>query len=167
MIVDKMRMLQDREAIKELKARYCRFLDTKQWDRLAALFAPECRFDGFGSAPSGATPEQFVAGIKSRLGPVLSLHHCHTPEIAFTSADTARGIWGMDDFLDFPEGSPPKEAPDARGFRAWGYYEEEYRRVDDVWKFTFMRLTRLRVEGVPHDAPRHSPGRLPPTKEWL
>ena len=41
-------------AIAETKARYCRFIDTKQWERLASLFTSDCRFEGLGSAPPGA-----------------------------------------------------------------------------------------------------------------
>jgi SnoaL-like domain len=161
------RQLWDMEQIKQLKAQYCRFLDTKQWDRLAALFLPEARFDGFNSAPPGATPADFVAGLTTRLGPVLSIHHCHTPEITLTGANTARGIWAMHDFLDFPADLPPKEAPDARGFQGWGYYEEDYRRVGNTWKFALMRLTRLRIEGVPKGSPAPRAVRLSPTKDWL
>jgi 3-phenylpropionate/cinnamic acid dioxygenase small subunit len=34
--------LEDVEQIKELKARYFRFFDTKQWDRWRGLFTDDC-----------------------------------------------------------------------------------------------------------------------------
>ena len=36
----------DLDAIHQLKARYCRFIDTKQWDRLASVFTADARFEG-------------------------------------------------------------------------------------------------------------------------
>ncbi len=41
----------DRFEIHQLKARYCRFLDSRQWLSLRALFTDDARFDGLGSAP--------------------------------------------------------------------------------------------------------------------
>lgn len=159
--------LADLEEIKLLRARYCRFLDTKQWQRLAALFTPDATVDGFNSAPPGADVAAFIAGLDRRLGRVLSIHHCHTPEIAFLTANHARGLWAMMDHLEFPSDAPPVEAPDGRGFRGWGYYEEEYRRGADGWRISFMRLTRLRIEALPVDHPSPRPVRLRPTLDWL
>ncbi len=159
--------LSDLEAIRQLKARYCRFIDTKQWSRLAGLFCDQTRFDGFGSAPPGSDEKVFIAGISKRLADVVSIHHCHTPEIAFTGADSARGLWQMMDYLQFPADAPPREAPDASGFWGFGYYEEEYRRVGDDWKFTFLRLTRLRIDPLPKDYPAVRRGFMAPTPEWL
>lgn len=98
---DDLRRLLDLEAIKQLKARYCRLVDTKQWERLATLFTPDTRFEGFGSAPTGSDPTAFIDGISSRLRDAVSIHHCHTPEIVFTGPDSARGIWAMMDLLQF------------------------------------------------------------------
>jgi len=159
--------LYDLEQIKQLKARYCRFVDTKQWSRLTNLFAPDTRFDGFGSAPTGATVADFIAGISQRLAHVVSIHHCHTPEITLTSETTARGIWPMVDYLQFPPDQPPREAPDSIGFVGWGYYEEEYRKVDDGWRFTFLRLARQRIDPLPKGYPPVRQGFLPPTPDWL
>lgn len=159
--------LSDLEQIRQLKARYCRFIDTKQWGRLATLFMPGTRFDGFGSAPPGSDEKVFIAGISQRLARVVSIHHCHTPEISFTSADTARGLWQMMDYLQFPADAPPREVPDAVGFTAYGYYEEEYARSGDDWKFSFLRLTRLRVDPLPKDAAAVRPGFMAPTPDWL
>lgn len=159
--------LVDLEQIKQLKARYCRFIDQKQWDRLATLFAPGTRFDGFGSAPPGSDAAAFIAGISKRLANVIAIHHCHMPEIAFTGPDTARGIWAMMDYLEFPDGEAPGEAPGSRGFQGFGHYEEEYVRTAAGWQFSYLRLTRLRVDPLPADHPRPRPGRLAPDPTWL
>ena len=39
-----LQQLSDLEQIRQLKARYCRFIDTKQWTRLAGLFVEGTRF---------------------------------------------------------------------------------------------------------------------------
>ena len=155
------------EAIRQLKASYCRFVDTKQWDRLAVLLLPETRLYGFGSVGDGGTPAEFVAGLSKRLARVISVHHVLNPEIGLTSPDTARGIWPMMDYLEFPEGEGPHEAPGSRGFMGWGHYEEEYRRTADGWRFSYMRLSRLRIDPLPADHPRPRPGRLAHTPDWL
>ena len=65
------------DAIRQVKARYCRYIDTKQWHRLGALFTADCRFEGLGSAPPGADVAAFVAGVSSRLASTISVHHVH------------------------------------------------------------------------------------------
>lgn len=167
MAQDDVRQLLDLEGIRQLKARYCRFIDTKQWNRLAGLFADDTRFDGFGSAPPGADVATFISGISKRLADVVSIHHCHTPEITFTGPDTARGIWQMMDYLQFPPDAPPREAPDSQGFWGFGYYEEEYRRVGNDWKFSFLRLGRLRIDPLGKDHPAVRPGFMAPNPTWL
>lgn len=156
-----------REQIKELKARYCRFIDTKQWDRLTGLFTSETRFDGFGSAPSGSDAAAFVAGISRRFVGVVSIHHCHMPEIAFTGPGAARGIWSMMDYVEFPADAVAREAPGSRGFMGYGFYEEEYVLVGGGWRFRYLRLTRMRIDPLPADHPRSGTGLLPPTPGWL
>ena len=159
--------LLDREAIKELKARYCRFVDTQQWHRLRTLFDPATRFEGFGSAPSGASVDDFIAGISARFAGVVSIHHVHTPEIAFKGPDAARAIWPMQDYVHFPPGAVIKEAPGTAGFIGYGHYEEEYARGPDGWRFMFLRLTRIRLDPLPVD---HTPvrrGALLADPAWL
>jgi hypothetical protein len=155
------------EAIRQLKARYCRFVDTKQWDRLAGVFAPGARLDGLGSAPDGSDAATFVAGISRRLARVISIHHVHNPEISLTGSDTARGIWPMMDYLEFPADERPSEAPDSRGFAGYGFYEEEYRKVGGEWLIAYLRLTRMRVDALPADHPFPAFGRHHPTPGWL
>jgi hypothetical protein len=160
--------LVDIEEIKQLKARYCRFIDTKQWDRLAGLFTADVRFDGFGSAPTGADAGMFISGISKRLANAVAIHHVQAPEISLTGPYTARGIWSMMDYLEFPADGPgPREVPGSRGFMGYGHYEEEYRKEGGVWKFSFLRLTRMRMDPLPADHPLPRPGFLAATPRWL
>jgi hypothetical protein len=131
------------EHIKKLKARYFRCMDTKDWDGFQAVFADDATMDTTQEAPNievvvGA-PEirQFVEGS---VGPVVTTHHGHMPEIEITSSTTARGIWAMQDFLQMPEGSPLG----VKSLVGWGHYHETYELVGGEWKIKTLVLTRLR-----------------------
>jgi SnoaL-like domain len=155
------------ERIRQVKARYCRYIDTKQWQRLSSLFTGDCRFEGLGSAPAGADVATFVSGVSTRLNNTISVHHCHTPEITLTSATTARGIWAMEDYVEWQDGSTVKETPGHRGFYGFGHYEEEYRFDNGEWKISFLRLTRLRIDAVPADNPPPRMGARQATANWM
>lgn len=155
------------EQIKQLKTRYCRYVDTKQWDPLRALFTADVRFEGLGSAPRGATLDMFVTGISTRFREAVSIHYCPNADILLTGANTARGIWSMMDYVQWPAGFSPREAPSARGFRGYGHYEEEYRRVEGTWKIAFLRLTRIRIDPVGPGEAEPLPGLLALSPDWL
>ena len=57
------------EAIKQLKARYCRYLDTKQWGDWRGLFTEDFVSD---TSPSGgkriAGADEFVSFVRGALG---------------------------------------------------------------------------------------------------
>lgn len=155
------------QQIAQLKARYCRYVDTKQWDRLASLFTDDCRFEGLGSAPHGADVATFVQGISKRLAATISVHHVHQPELVLTSPTTATGVWAMEDFVEWQDGATVKEAPGSKGFRGYGHYEEQYRLEGEHWKISFLRLTRLRIDAVPADSPAPRMGALQATNGWI
>ena len=159
----------DLERIRQLKAKYCRFLDTKRWQDLHALFAQDCRFEGMGNyLPSGASADTFIHFVQARHARTISVHHCHTPEIEFTGHHEARAIWAMEDFVEWQDlQDVAAEWQGYRGFRGYGHYEEAYRRIDGQWRIAFVRLTRLRVDGVPVDTPSARAGALKASPDWL
>jgi SnoaL-like domain len=130
----------DIEAIKQLKARYFRLMDTKQWDRWREQFTDDCRFDGTSRPYAG--PDAFCAGTSERLQEATTVHQGHMPEILLTGPDTAKGVWAMFDWVEFPEVRDTGHGVN-RGFTGYGHYEEEYRREGGVWRISFLRLTRL------------------------
>jgi hypothetical protein len=151
--------LLDREAIKETKARYFRFVDTKQWDRWRTLFVDNVRVE---SANVWDDADAFVEFTANALVGARTVHHGHMPEITFTGPDTARAIWAMVDFVEFDQ---PRDG--WRGLVGYGHYEEEYRRVGGEWKISFLRLTRLRVDPLLGDVGPTDPVERRHDPEWL
>jgi len=128
----------DIEAIKQLKARYFRLMDTKDWDGMREVFADDVFIDtsdSGGRVVQGA--DDFMAGLRTLLADVVTVHHGHMPEIELTSATSATGIWALQDLLRWPDG---------RELHGYGHYYEEYEKVGGRWCITKMTLTRLRVD---------------------
>ena len=132
--------LMDIESIKQLKARYCRYLDTKDWDRWRDLFTDD--FVGDTTAAGGAVivgGDEFMAYTRHTIGrpSQATVHHVHAPEIELTSATTARGIWALNDIV--------RLVP-ALTLHGYGHYHETYEKRDGHWRITTSQLTRLRED---------------------
>jgi SnoaL-like domain len=134
--------LLDLEAIKQLKAKYFLYMDTKEWEAWRQLFTEDLVVEGTNQPPD-ANRDTFIDGVRASLANVQSCHHGHMPVIELTSETTARGVWAMYDDLRFPEKHPWNEGYPRRV--GYGHYEEEYRKVDGEWRISFMRLSRLLV----------------------
>ena len=122
------------EEIKELKARYFRHIDGKDWDSWQEVFATDAElivsFEGDGPG----TPDnpvvgsaEIVAFVRPSIDALVTVHHGHMPEIELTSPTTARGVWAMEDLLSLPDGS-------AQVLHGWGHYHETYERIDGQWR---------------------------------
>jgi hypothetical protein len=126
------------EAIKQVKARYCRYLDTKDWDSWRSLFTDDFRSDtaqAGGKVIVGA--DDFVAFTRRSLGDRATVHQVHAPEIELTSPSTARAIWALEDVVRLAPGI---------NLRGYGHYRESYTLVDGRWLITESTLTRLRED---------------------
>ena len=126
------------EAIKQLKARYCRYLDTKDWEAWRTLFSDDFRSDtsqAGGKVIVGA--DDFVAFTRRSLRDNATVHQVHAPEITLTSATTADGIWALEDVVRLAPGL---------NLRGYGHYRETYQKRDGRWLITESTLTRLRED---------------------
>jgi len=126
------------EAIKQLKARYFRLLDTKQWDAWREVFSDDFEADVEGGSVHApvhfASADEMVARNREILATASTVHHGHMPEIDLTGPDTATGIWAMVD-----------EVALGAGFRGFGHYHEEYVKRGGRWRIRRLRLTRLKL----------------------
>jgi hypothetical protein len=154
------------EEIKQLKARYFRTLDSKDWDGYQAVYAPDavldCRHAMYARNPqtgeavrNGRVIPESEAVVESRLTHgaaairaeveesvrgITTVHHGHMAEIEILSPTTARGIWAMEDLLRGPPGWY------LTALHGYGHYHETYERIDGRWHIKSLKLTRLRLD---------------------
>lgn len=126
------------EAIKRLKSRYCRYLDTKDWTAWRALFTDDFVSDtasAGGKIITGA--DEFVAFTRRSLRDQATVHQVHAPDIELDSPTTAHGVWALEDVVRFGPGV---------NLRGYGHYTETYEKVDGTWLIKSSKLTRLRED---------------------
>jgi hypothetical protein len=130
------------ESIKQLKARYCRYLDTKDWAAWRTIFADDFVSD---TAESGGRvivgADEFVTYIRKTLGKPSqpTVHQVHAPEIELVSETTARGVWALQDVVRLAPGV---------NLNGYGHYHETYEKIDGQWRIKSSKLTRLREDDL-------------------
>ena len=120
--------LQEIEAIKRLKYKYFRCLDTKRWDEMRECFTEDATSAYSSGKYSFQGREQILKFLVDAMDrpTVLSAHHGHHPEIELTSATTAVGVWALaDTFIDVEAGITVRGA---------AYYRDDYVKVNGQWK---------------------------------
>ncbi len=126
-------------AIKALKARYFRCIDTRDWQGMRRVYARDAVMHDEESQAHWTGRDAIVAGLEHWLSQAVTVHHGHMPEIEITGPGEARGVWSMFDFVDHPD------------FRleGHGHYHERYVIEDGEWRIAELRLSRLRVARTP------------------
>lgn len=141
--MDRLEKLEAIEAIRNLKARYFRLIDTKQWEELAEIFAPDLQI----IAPDGKVwlqgGEAYAGSLKFGLTSAVSCHQGLGGEVEIVDADNARAIWAMQDVIEWEERHPREGWKSILGR---GHYHETYRRENGAWKIATLTLTRLRLD---------------------
>jgi uncharacterized protein (TIGR02246 family) len=130
--------MDDTEAIRQLKARYFRTMDTKDWAGMRQVFADDVVIDtseAGGEIVSGA--DECINFLQGVLAGTVTVHQGHMPEIELTSATTATGIWALNDIVIWPDGTR---------LDGYGHYHETYVREDDEWRIKTSTLTRLHTD---------------------
>jgi SnoaL-like domain len=153
-MLDKIDRLLAIEEIKQLKGRYFRFLDTKDWPGMRTIWTDDAVFDARAALGMGAGQQtaptasdgwvysgrDAIVAFISGAATAPTAHHGHCHEIEIMSATDARGIIAMEDY-SWPA------LGDTRRFalHGFGHYHEEYRCVDGQWRIHRSRLSRLNV----------------------
>ena len=126
----RVRRLEDIEAIKQLKYRYWRHLDLKQWDELAQCFAADatvCYSSGQYEFAGVTAIMGFLSTALGRERGSVTIHHGHHPEIELLGDTTARGTWALYNYMF--------NVKENRGIRIGAYYEDRLVKLDGFWKF--------------------------------
>lgn len=149
------------EEIRQLKSRYFRAIDGKNWAALRQIFTDDVICDYRGTAidlkngievPLAATAsilngaDDAVAACRAALQETVSVHHGFMPDIELTGAATAIGNWAMRDHVWFPPSFPLSE------LLGYGYYDETYERIGGVWRIKTLKLSRIKAVYTPQPA---------------
>jgi len=122
-------------AIEQLKARYLRAVDSKDWELMSELLTPDAILEVGGNIRNGS--DEIIAVMSTRLDAFTTVHHCHMPEITILDDTSATGIWAMEDLLVSPDETR----------RGYGHYHERYLRgaATGAWRISHLRLVRITV----------------------
>ena len=130
------------EAIKQLKARYFRTMDTKDWEGFANVFARDALIEVPEADARREGRAEIAAFVSGSLVGATTTHHGHMPEIELVDDEHARGVWAMFDYVEWP----PQDDGTRIGLQGYGHYHEEYVREDGEWRIARTKLVRLRVD---------------------
>ena len=146
------------EQIKQLKARYCRTVDTKDWASCEALFASDFVGESGASTgkPSGWDLKDLGLGVigagqmkggaswveraRKNIGENISLHHAMLPEIELISSTTARAVWAVHFGVRGVKGAP------FRTMDGHGHYYDTYELIAARWIIKSMKLVIQSIE---------------------
>jgi hypothetical protein len=131
-LAQRINRLEDLEAIKQLKARYCEICDDDHNpDRITSIFAEDAVWEGrgIGKARGHAEIRKLFEGFQKRIS--YSQHMVVNPVIE-VDGDHAKGTWYFFGTFTFYEGNQAK----------WqaARYHEDYVKVNGDWKIQHLRV---------------------------
>jgi len=129
--------LEEIEAIRQLKYRYFRLLDTKRCAELGELLTEDATTSYQSGDLSYRGREAIVAFLEESLGngDIVTMHNGHHPEIELTSPTTATGVWYLED----------RVVVRAMDFEIVGtlLYDDRYVKIDGEWKIEHTGYERI------------------------
>lgn len=148
------------EEIKQLKARYFRLMDTKDWTGMSTIFTADGVLDARSVFSVDGVPDEAPAAesrnwlyeggqtivdfIRDAAMGTVTCHHGHCHEVEVLSNTEAKGVIAMEDrVFKRIEGKPVWQ------FRGCGHYHESYRKVDGAWRIAHSRITRIYIDFTP------------------
>lgn len=134
----RLRTLEDVHAIMQLKHRYFRLLDHKQWPELRTCFTDdvETHYESGHYQFSGVEDvmrflSESLDGLRE--GGRFALHLGHHPEIELIGPTEARGLWTLH--------APILDRDSSRAGWQDSFYEDEYRKEDGAWRISRIGYT--------------------------
>lgn len=136
--------LVDIASIKQLKYRYLRLLDLKDWDGLAQCFTVDATASYGGGTFEFDGREAIMDFLRETMGSstVLTSHKVHHPEVEVTGASTASATWALDDLVLLEDFGVV--------VRGSAFYRDEYVRLDDGWQISHTGYQRVFEELIPN-----------------
>lgn len=133
--------LADRDAIRELPQRYCDCVWQGNVDGLVNLFAPNGSFTIIGRARENTTTghAELKKSYAEGLATLTPRPYIHNHVIELKDANRATGRCYVE----------LRDASHNLNWLGTGYYQDEYVKLGDQWKFQSRRFNQVHMEGRP------------------
>ena len=95
----RIRVLEDVDAIKEIKSEYWYCIDKKLWDGLADCFTEDGILEYVPSSLKLQGGKEIGQNLAGTLGSLITVHQGQNARIEITSDTTAKGTWAFCDFI--------------------------------------------------------------------
>ena len=118
----RLQRIEDRDALRDLLARYCYLIAAGDVEGVLELFTPDCRVEILGQSYEGPEGLRKLYADSLRVEPKPYIHN-HL--IESLGDDSARGRCVLE----------IRQTRDGRPETGGGCYEDAYRKVDGSWKF--------------------------------
>jgi hypothetical protein len=128
------------EAIKQVKYRYLRAVDTRDWDLLETTLT-ENATAAYASGRLSYEGRNAIIGFLRDSMPekdMLTSHKVHHPEITLTGVDTADARWGLEDVVIIPSADLT--------IRGAAFYEDRMVKRRGEWRIAHTGYRRLYEE---------------------
>jgi uncharacterized protein (TIGR02246 family) len=128
------------EAIKQVKYRYLRAVDTRDWDLLSEVLADDATSAYSSGKLSYEGRDAIISFLRESMPEkdMLTSHKVHHPEIELTGPDTADARWALEDVVII--------ASAGLTLRGAAYYEDKMVKVDGQWRIAHTGYRRLYEE---------------------
>lgn len=139
--MDRLQKLRDWHAICAAQARYCRLLDSKDWDGLRDLMTEDYAVEvpNAPQTPDTVGRDNALAHIQATVRGATAVHQIHMPEIEI-DGDRARAICAIRERLVWEDG---------RTLTGYGYYYQGWVRQEGGWKLASLVLEHLQMDMEP------------------
>ncbi len=132
----------DTLAIQGLAIAYAHAVDDADWGRWEALFTPDARIDYASSGGIVGTPAEVGAWMPDAMAIFTwTMHSILTHEIRFTADDRATGR------VHLFNRNGVEWKGESEIFDVGGFYDDEYLRVGDHWRFARRVERTVYLEG--------------------
>jgi hypothetical protein len=128
------------EAIKQVKYRYLRAVDTRDWDLLAGTLTEDATCAYSGGKLSYEGRDAIIKFLNESMPErdMLTSHKVHHPEIVLTGPHTADARWGLEDVVIILSAG--------LNLRGAAFYEDKMAKVDGEWRIAHTGYRRLYEE---------------------
>lgn len=135
--------LTDRSAILDAVVAYATAVDVRDWEKLAALFTDDARWEYSATGERVEGPRAIVARISGGIERLDTTQHVNSNHVITLDGDRAEHT------CYFLAQHIRRGLPDGEGFIAGGSYQDRLRRTAAGWQFVSRLVSSRWTDGNP------------------